>query len=241
MVSGILKSDTNYIVVALVVANDNCSSTSPPLNSAKASADLKSAFERCGFAVIPVLNRTKEYLSAVLQVLADRVFPKSCVLFWFLFTGHGENYGFFVNNEHVRFEDVIWAVEKIKIENFAFFFECCQLRTIFIKACEVPKQHMIIYSAPPCRVSFHFEGVGLLVHCLVEMLKDNSYQKQLNDLQQELRQRLMEKMSTLLRKDPKFHEFIAEEHLPVYTSNMCNSINFYEITSNASKYYNNSW
>ena len=111
MVSGILKSDTNYIVLALVVANDDCSSVkdknSPPLNSAKASADLKSTFERCGFAVIPVLNRTNEYLAAVLKVLADRTFPKSCVLFWFLFTGHGENNGFLVNKEHVRFEDVI--------------------------------------------------------------------------------------------------------------------------------------
>ena len=231
MVSGILKSDTNYIVLALVVANDNSSS----LKSEKASADLKSTFERCGFAVIPVLNSTKEYLAAVLKVLADRAFPKSCVLFWFLFTGHGENYGFFVNKEHVRFEDVIWAVEKIKIENSAFFFECCQSRSCYMRAGEISKQHMIIYSAPPCQVSYHFEGVGLLVHCLIEMLGDNNYQKQLNDLQQELRQRLMKKMATLLKEDPKFAEYIEEHHLPVYISNMCNSINFYAITSDASK------
>ena len=69
------------------------------------------------------------------------------------------------------------------------------------------------------------------------MLGDNNYRKQLNDLQQELRQRLMKKMATLLKEDPKFAEYIEEHHLPVYISNMCNSINFYAITSDASKCY----
>lgn len=170
--------------------------------------------------VIPVVNRSKEYLNAILTNLASREIPKSCQFLWFIFSGHGRGNSFCVSGESIEFETLIRKAAEISaIRCMAFFFECCQLYNWEgIKVVNIQKEHMTLYSAPPNGKSFHENGVGFMATCLVEMLV--GFEGSLNDLQLELRKKLVERMVDTFHVSSDELDSFKEKHLPQHTSTM---------------------
>ncbi len=209
--------------------------TPPEFDAVKSCAMLKSELESFGVLVFPVINRSKSYLTALLKVLAQTTFPKSCELFWFIFTGHGQKSNFCINGQLMEFDYLIHIASEINMRYFAFFFECCQLNGDIIRVSTKQQEHMTIYSSPPNEEAYYYEGVGLMTICLTEMLK-GGYEKSLNELQQELRGEMIKRMQEVLRI-PKRHQMaFRNQHLPVHTSTMFRDINLYEKARDASKF-----
>ena len=231
-VDEILRSDCHPYALAVVAANDNFKKADPgeiPLNAEESCRVIQTALECYGVMVIPIVNRNLKYFRAVLRYLRNggRI-PKSCKLFWFIFTGHGRAHQFCMNEEYMRFNDfIIQHAFGIEIENMLFFFECCQEEGEKIEVVNVEKQYMCLYSCPPNKQSFHF-GVGPLMTCIAEILKPD-YKKSLNDFQSELRTRYLEMTAR------KLH-ICMRDRRPVYTTNMIDEIVLYEEIRSASKW-----
>ena len=186
--------------------------------------------------VIPVTNRPKEYLLAVLTVLTTMDIPKSCELFWFLFTGHGSRGAFCVNGEDVPFEELIQEASQIRIKYMAFFFECCQLHNEDkIKAAEIKKQYVAVYSSPPNQVSYYYNGVGLMMIVLAKLLR-KGYSGSFSELQRLVRQKLVNKMTKVLGIHEDMKELFIAHHLPVHTSTMYDDFSFQRKISFASEF-----
>lgn len=256
MLKGILKSDCNPIVLSILVTNDNTAKPKsdseevigmqpvqggaekqPALDAEKSCSILKTELEACGIMVVPVINRPKEYFKAILMVLANQgvAIPKSCEFLWFIFTGHGAGGKFCMNGKHMYFEELISEASLIKLKYMAFFFECCQLRSNDrIQAPEIMKQYIAVYSSPPNKVSYHHKGVGLMVTCLAEMLKDG-YNKSFTELQRELRQRLVMKITDVMEIPLEQHELFISHHLPHQTATLYDDFSFYTKTCAASE------
>ena len=258
-ISGILRPDCNPVAISVLVCNENltkyrrnyvesdCSripetkrycvslqhKAPPPFDAEKSCAQLKEALESYGVMVISVVNRSREYLAAILTVLASRMIPRSCEFLWFIFNGHGAGSHFSVNGELVAFNQLIRKASKIAIRRMAFFFDCCQLNTDGIKVVNIQKEHMTLYSAPPDEVAYHQYGVGLMVTCLAKLLL--LFRGSLNDLQSKLRDRLMSKMVDALGIPSNDLDDWKQKHLPHHTSSMFD-INLYKIICEASKY-----
>lgn len=242
-INGILKKDCQPPVLALLVTNDNNAkhrqpqatsgnaitlpSDKPPLLDAeKSCSTIKSALEDSGIMVIPLTNRPKEYLLAVLTALFTMDIPKSCELFWFLFTGHGSRGAFCVNGEDVLFEELIKEASQIRIKYMAFFFECCQLNNDDkIKAAEIKKQYVAVYSSPPNQVSYHYDGVGLMMIVLTKLLR-KGYSGSFSELQRVVRHKLVKKMTTVWGIDEDVKDQFIAHHLPVHTSTMYDDFSF---------------
>ncbi len=207
--------------------------TPPEFDAVKSCSLLKSELESYGVMVLPVINRSKSYLTAVMQVLAQAAFPKTCELFWFIFTGHGQRSNFCVNGQLMEFDELIQLASDIKMRYFAFFFECCQLNGDLIKASKLQQEHMTVYSSPSNEESYYYEGVGLMVICLAEMLK-GGYKKSLNELQRELRSEMIKRMQHVLIIPAENLKSFLNRHLPVHTSTMFSDINLYDKTRDAS-------
>ena len=186
--------------------------------------------------VIPVTNRPKDYLRAVLTVLTTMDIPKSCELFWFLFTGHGSRGVFCLNDEVEHFEEVIQEASRIRIKYMAFFFECCQLHNEDkIKAAEIKKQYVALYSSPPNQVSYHYNGVGLMMIVLAKLLR-KGYSGSLGELQRVVRHKLVKKMTKVLGIHEDMKEVFIAHHLPVTTSTMYDDFSFQRKISYASEF-----
>ena len=206
----------------------------PPFDAVRSCSLLKDAMESYGVMAIPVVNRSKEYLNAILANLASREIPKSCQFLWFIFSGHGSRNSFFVNKDSMEFDILIHkAAEITTIRCMVFFIDCCQLYNWKgIKVVDREKEHMTLYSAPPCGKSFHEDGVGLMVTCLVDMLA--CFKGSLNDLQLELREKLVEKMVDTLPVSSDELDKFREKHLPQHTSTMF-GVHLYNEICNARK------
>ena len=253
-IAGIMKKNCHPTVLSLLVSNDNnaqqqqaeTDSTDdsrykrPPLDAEKSCSIIKTELEDSGIMVIPVTNRPKEYLLAVLMVLAVIIeIPKSCELFWFLFTGHGSCGAFCMNGEVMTFEELIHEASKIRIKYAAFFFECCQLHNEDkIKVAEIKKQYVAVYSAPPNRVSYHYNGVGLMMIVLADILREGPqrYTGSFSELQRLVRQRLVEKMTEIRDIPEDIRELFIANYLPVQTSTMYDDFSFYKKISDASEF-----
>jgi hypothetical protein len=197
-----------------------------PFDAERSCSLLKEALESYGVLVIPVVNRSKDFLDAILTILASREIPKSCQFLWFIFTGHGRQNSFYINGKSVEFEYLIRKAAEIRIKYMAFFFDCCQAYNWEgIKVISIPKEHMTVYSAPPNGVAFHYDGISLMVSCLVEMLPD--FTESLNQLQVVLREKLMSRMVDVFHIPSKDLERFKENHLPQHTSSMF-GVNLYE-------------
>ena len=251
-ISGVLKNNCQPLVLALLVADDDnakhrqpqatsgnnitlpCDRT-PLLDAEKSCSIVKTALEDNGIVVIPITNRPKDYLLAVLTALATMPIPTSCEFLWFLFTGHGSRGAFSMNGESMPFEDLIQEASKIRIKYAAFFFECCQLyRGDKIKAAEIKKQYIAVYSAPPQQISYHYDGVGLMMIVLVDILKEG-YTGSVSELQRLVRERLVKKMTETLAIPEDSRESFNKEHLPVHTSTMYDDFCFHKKISDACK------
>lgn len=202
-------------------------SKEPQFDAVKSQDTLKEALEFYGVLVIPVINRSSEYLAAILSNLASRKIP-GCELLWFIFSGHGAGSHFLVNDELVPFDELIRKSSAIPIKRMAFFFDCCQVNTNGIKAVDIQKEHMAVYSAPPNEVAYYLDGVGLMVTCLAELLL--WFKGSLNELQCKLREKLLSKMGEVLHIPSGSLEKWRQSHLPHHTSsmfdiNLCNKIN----------------
>lgn len=208
----------------------------PEFDAVKSCSMLKSVLESSGVMVFPVINRSKSYLTAVMKVLARVAFPKSCELFWFIFTGHGRKSNFCINGQLMEFDELIHMACEVKLRYFAFFFECCQVYGDLIKASKVQQEHMTIYSAPPNEESYYHKGVGVMVSCLVEMLR-GGYKKSLNELQRELRCEMIKRLQEVLVIPSHLLKSFLNKHLPVHTSTMFSDINIHEKTQDASKLF----
>ena len=262
-IAGIMKNNCHPTVLSLLVSNDNnaqqqnseAASTTesddsnseasqsrekpPLLDAIKSCSTIKTELEDSGIMVIPVTNRPKEYLLAVLIVLTIIKIPKSCELFWFLFTGHGSCGAFCMNGEVMTFEELIEKASKIRIKYAAFFFECCQLHSEDkIKVAEIRKQYVAVYSAPPNRVSYHYNGVGLMMIVLADILREGPqrYTGSFSELQRLVRQRLVEKMTELLGVPEESQESFIAYSLPVQTCTMYDDFSFQKKISAASKF-----
>ena len=254
-IAGIMNKNCHPIVLSLLVSNNNnaqqqqhetdstddlnSSNKRPPLDAEKSCSIIKKELEDSGIMVIPVTNRPKKYLLAVLVVLAMMDIPKSCELFWFLFTGHGSCGTFCMNGEIMTFEELIHEASKIRIKYAAFFFECCQLHNEDkIKVAEIRKQYVAVYSAPPNRVSYHYNGVGLMMIVLADILREGPqrYTGSFSELQCLIRQRLVEKMTELLGVPEESQESFIAYSLPVQTCTMYDDFSFQKKISDASEF-----
>lgn len=252
-IGGILRPDCDPVAISVLVCNDNLTDyrgkymesdfarkrlymslqpKEPPFDAEKSCAQLKEALESYGVMVIPVINRSCEYLAAILTSLMSRMVPTSCEFLWFIFNGHGAGSNFLVNGELVAFDQLIRKASKIAIRRMAFFFDCCQLNTDGIKVVNIQKEHMALYSAPPDEVAYHQHGVGLMVTCLAELLR--LFRGSLNELQSKLRDKLMSKMVAALGIPICDSYDWKQKHLPHHTSSMFD-INLYKMISEASK------
>ena len=244
-----MKPDCLPGVVACVVASDNLTDSErllyfegeeskdkePQLTATESCLTVQTALEHCGIMVIPVINPTMVLFMAILNVLTKRGLPKSCELFWFVFTGHGRRNNFFIHKQPMSFEKLIEKVSRIQVKYTIFFFECCQVEGQLIKVADIDKQHMALYSAPPKRLSFHYKGVGVLMSCIANMLVD-SYKKSFNCFQQELRSFYLEKVTEVLKILPEEQDEFKDKILPVNTCTMYDDINLHVIRHNASKF-----
>ena len=207
----------------------------PEFDAVKSCSVLKTELESFGVMVIPVINRSKSYLTAVLKVLSQAAFPRSCELFWLIFTGHGQRSNICINGQLMGFDNIIGLASEVKMRYFAFFFECCQVNSDGITVSTIKHQHMTIYSSPPDQVSYYYHGVGLMVICLSEMLK-GAYKKSMNELQLELRGEMIKRIQDVVVIPAEQLKDFLNRHLPVHTSTMYSDINLYEKTCDASKY-----
>ena len=217
----------------ILVTNDDPSAQGPPFNAKATHEVYKKALETFGATVIPVNNQSKEFLFAIVETLKDRG-ALSCELLWFIFSGHGRESSFSIDQQFVEFDDTIRVVSGIRAPCFFFIFECCQLEGKSVKEAKLQSQHMVLYSAQPNGVSFHYDGVGLMAITLAEMLRKD-YRKPLNDLQLELRQNLLEKIVAAKHIPPHEIDSFKRQHLPVQTTNMFENINLYEKIEEASE------
>lgn len=121
----------------------------------------------------------------------------------------------------MEFKDLIRKTSEISTARcMAFFFECFQLDYGSIKVATAEKKHMVVYLVPPSGVSFHQDGVGLLVTCLAEMLM--YFKGSLNELQFELREKLASKMLSILHVPSDELFDFKTKHLPVhYLTSTC--------------------
>lgn len=243
-VSSFLKPDCSPIAICVLVCNDNLKgrnfsesvhyiSEEPPFDAVKSCALLKEALESYGVLVIPLTNRSREYLTAVLTNLASRDIPRECEILWFIFSGHGEGNNVSVNGELMAFDQLILQTSRIRIRRMAFFFDCCRLNPKYVQHKNLEKEHMVVYSSPPDVVSYYYDGVGLMVMCLAELLL--WFKGSLNELQCILRKNIMSKSLESLVIPPDFTDDWSRKHLPHYTSSMFD-INLSEKISEGSKY-----
>ena len=221
-----MKVGCRPVILVILVTNDDPSAQGPPFDVEATHEVYKSALETFGATVIPVKNRSKEFLLAIVEALKDRG-TLSCELLWFIFSGHGRESSFSIKQQCMEFDKAISAVSKISAPCFFFIFECCQLEGKGVQAVKFQSQHMVLYSAPPDGVSFHYDGVGLMASTLAEMLQKD-YPKSLNDLQLELRQSLLKKAVAASNIPP-------QEIAPVQTTNMYQDINLYKKIQEASE------
>lgn len=260
-ISGILREDCYPVAISVLVCNNNFAKSvrnfteadialvagpkhdyttpkEPPFNAEKSCSLLKDTLESYGVMVISIVNRSQEFLSAILTNLASRDIPKSCQFLWFIFSGHGRGNSFSVNGKLVQFDYLIRKAAEISvIRRMAFFFDCCQLSNWEgIKVVDIPKEHMTVYSAPPNKFSFHQDGVGLMVTCLVEMLE--GFDGSLSELQLKLREKLMSKMVDTLHIQSDDLDNFKKKHLPQHTSSMFD-VNLYNEISSACKFWHN--
>lgn len=253
MITGIMKngSECNPVILTLLVTNDNKSkpinvtseasreseAKEPPLNSEKSCAILKTELEASGIMVIPVINRPKGFLLAILHHLEKMKIPKSCEFFWFIFSGHGSHGAFAVNGEEMGFGDLIQRASKIHIKYMAFFFECCQRYGDTIRAAKIQKQYTALYSSPPDKVSYHYEGVGLVAICLAKMMKSGSYKKSFSELQIQLRHDVVKMIEEVvpIPSNVKMDDFVAC-HVPIQMSTMYDDFSIWSKISAASEY-----
>ena len=234
-----LKKDCNPVAIAVLVSNDNLTTApsqdhSTPVNAEKSGVLLKKALESYGIMVISIVNKSMEYLSAVLENLTAREIPKSCLFLWFIFSGHGKGSAFCLNGKFMKFNSVIHKAAQIRtVRRMGFFFDCCQLGNWeSIKVVGIPKEHMTVYSAPPNGLAFHHDGVGLMVTCLAQLLQN--FTGSLSELQSKLRDRLRSTMIDLLAIPSDDQDEFILNHLPHHTSSMFD-INLYNEVCRASK------
>ena len=242
---GLLKN-CQPLILALLVTDDNKQQQSMPgldslppgpLADVEEVHSIKSTLEDNGVMVISINDRSKEYLFAVLSVLATVNVPKCCELFWLLFTGHGSHGAFFVNGESVLFNQLIQKASEIQTKYAAFFFECCQASNMnMIKVAEIKKQYVAVYSAPPNQVFYRYSGVGLMMIVLADILKDG-YTGLFSELHRLVCQRMLEKMIEILAVPEESRESFIASNLPVQTSTMYDDFSFYRKISGASEYY----
>lgn len=226
--------DCEPVAIALVVCNNQLSGAKGPVFDAERScAQLTEALESYGVMVITVVNKSREYLAAILTNLASRnIIPESCKFLWLIFSGHGWGSYFLVSGELVAFNQLIHLASTIKIRRMAFFFDCCRLSTNSINVVNIQKEHMVLYSAPPNEKAYHFDGISLMVMCFVKLL--HSFEGSLNELQSKLREMLVSKMAEVLHIPSDMLDDWRQNHLPYSTSSMFD-INLCSEISEASK------
>lgn len=241
----ILRNDCSPVIHAILVTNDNKSrhetgtsegnhlSHEPQFNAEDTREVLQNALETFGATVIAVKNQSKEFLLAIIESLKKSAVPKIEFL-WFIFSGHGRGSSFSLNGEFMEFDELINETSKIDAQFSVFFFECCQVDGEGVKVTKLQSQHMVVYSAPPNEVSFHYDGVGLMASTLAELLLMD-YPKPLNKLQLELRQRLSKRIVAVNKVPPEGEEDFKNKHLPVQTTTIREDINLYEKIQAASK------
>lgn len=215
-------------------SSDHAQPQAPELDAKKACDLLKPVLEDCGFGVLELVNRSKGYLLALIKVLCDENILESCEQVIFISTTHGRRDEFCMNDEYVKFEDLIHEVTNIEVEYFMFCFECCQIDGKSLTVSKVNKQHIVIYSVPPERISYHYKGVGLLIICLTELLK-RPYTKSLNDLDRELRSDYCDRLVEVLKISEEGRGVFLKEHAPLHVGNMHDDVNLYEIIRKASE------
>jgi hypothetical protein len=234
MIDRILGNNCYPVLPVILVIDDSGNSLDKsPLDAKKTNSILQSALKIFGATVFAVENKRIEFLFAVVENLRKRATLQHQLL-WFIFSGHGQKDRVFVYGRFMEFDKIIQAVTQIDASRFVFFFECCQLGGDRLIMANAETQHMVVYSAPPNEVSFHYDGVGLMATTLAEMLHEG-YAKSLNDLQFELRRRLVDKIVEVHNISPEGEQAFKTKHLPVQISTMFESINLYERILEASK------
>lgn len=206
----------------------------PRFDAEESCSMLKKELLSYGVTVIPITNRPLNYLLAILEGLEKRQISKSCKLLWFIFSGHGVANQIAMNGALYECEDLIRKAAKINIQKMAFFFECCQRNCDFIKAINIEKEYMTLYSAPPSKESFFKDGIGLMVRCLAEMLRNDSFKESLSELQCKLRENIMSMMLDVLPVPLDLRENFKRKHLSYHTSAMFD-INLYKDVRDASE------
>ena len=245
-----MKKDCYPIAVACVVASDNLSEQErlryktsskeelkkmkPQLNAEKSCSVAQSALESIGIMVITLKNPSKQFLWAVIEELCKRNFPELCELFWFIFTGHGSHNCFYVK-EKVYFSELIQLVSDIKVEQFIFFFECCQVDGEEITVADISGQHIAFYSSSPNRESYHYKGVGVLMSCMAEML-EAGYKESFHSFLQELHSRYLDRMVVVLKVPVHEREEFKKRNLAVQINTTFKDINLHLKAHEASRY-----
>lgn len=229
----------SLVILTILVIDDSNkhrpSPKEPPFNADKSCKILKTALESFGATVITVKNESLELLHAILEELKTRAAPDSCQLLWFVFSGHGCGNNFCIKDELMGVEDLICQASEINISRQMFFFECCLVGSSGVKVANVNKQHMVLYSAPPNKRSYHWNGVGLMVSTLAKLLEEKHASWSLNDLHLLVRQMMLDDLVAKNGISQEKRKDYENEHIPVCISMMTENINLYDEIQEASK------
>ena len=165
-------------VLFILNANDGSCGPNPPddLDAEKTCNLLVPTLKKLGICALPVVNETKEFLEAILDVLSE-FFPESIELVMFVSSTHGRCNEICMNGKFMRISDIIERLNKLPCKYFLTQFDGCQTdneieKTLHVASSE--KSYMVVYSAPPGCLSFYWEGVGIFTRSLARVLEDSS-------------------------------------------------------------------
>jgi len=224
-------------VLFVLSANDGSCGQNPgkDLDAQKTFNLLKPILRKLGVCFLPVINESKEFLEAVLEALVGFL-PRSTELVMFLSTSHGRCNEICMNDEYMKIPHIIQLLGKLGCKNFLAMFDGCQTCHVTehevketLDVAFVDKMYMVVYSAPPCCKAFWFEGVGIFVRCLAQVLEDASVCT--------LRQ-LADRVSEVLKVELPKHVLVLcpVNHQPVCVHNFqAQSVNYRDIIIAASK------
>ena len=201
--------------------------TEPQLSAQDSYEKLVPIFRNLGFCVVPVVNKSKPYLEALLDLL-KQTRPKSVKLVMFVSTTHGKCDEICMNGENFKIPDIIQRLSKISCQSFFAIFDGCQVDGNSFSVKRVDKPYMAVYSAPPEYIAYHDDGIGIYMICLANALEDPTVST-LKDLVHHLNVNLELELSKRLKKP------YPKDYKPVCVDNSSGTVDFRKMTADASK------
>ena len=237
-----------YVVArpkVLFILNANDSSLDPlnDLDARETCNLLEPKVKKLGICFLPVVNESKEFLEAVLDVLINEFFPKSIELVKFVSSTHGRCNEIYMNGEFMRISDIIERLGKLPCKYFLALFDGCETnhetkKTLDVVPCG--KFYMVVYSAPPGYRSYYWEGVGIFTRCLARVL-ENSSVRTLKQLVDKVSEDLIVQLPKYVNEvtDPVNHQLTDPvNHQPVCVHNFkAEAVDFQAMITPACKKY----